>query len=283
MDTYPGGTESMDCVDVPQSMPPAAKDSQLEKQKPAYTERSLQPAHTLSLQSASSSMPNKKGNRVYRYVRWNIGSVYRRVFSLVFAANAVALAVAIVHTTRSRSPLTYQLASDAVAANLLTGLAVRNEHVVNVLFIVFGTWPRHLPLPLRRLLAKIYSYGGIHSGCGVAATVWYIAFLTQLTRSYVKEVLNPYRCYIVFVSYGIVVLLVTILVFAHPSLRVHLHNWFECTHRFFGWTVVILFYDPNLGAIRPILLHNTMPLLFRENSGLFRLGSGSAQVRLTLA
>jgi len=140
--------------------------------------------------------------------------------------------------------LTYNAAANAVAANLLAALVIRNEHVVNALFIVFGTWPRKLGLPLRArcFFAKIYSYGGIHSGAAVAATFWYIAFLILLTRDYTAAELSPLRSYVFLVSYGIIFVLVTILIFAHPHMRIYVHNWFEGIHRFMGWTSIVLFW-----------------------------------------
>ncbi|EFX03727.1 gramicidin s synthetase 1 [Grosmannia clavigera kw1407] len=252
--TSPGiyDLESMKVIDTPQPALIRLSDRRQEPNDSNRQRNSLSqkqelinkdmPLQLVTVQSGSAPLPNKKGNRAYRYLRWNFESVYSGIFSVVFLANAVAVAVVVVRMATGGPQLTYGQASDAVAANLFAALVVRNEHVVNVLFIVFGTWPRCFPLTLRRLFAKIYSYGGIHSGSSIAATFWYFAFLTQLTRSYVSQVLNPYRCYIFLVSYSIVFLLVTIITFAHPRLRVIMHNWFEGIHRFLGWTVIILFW-----------------------------------------
>jgi hypothetical protein len=191
---------------------------------------------------SSGPIPNKKGGRFYRFFRWNFGSVYRRIFTLAFLGNIAVLAFLLVQTLIGGPRLTAQGAASAVAANLLTAMVVRNEHLVNALFLVFGTWPRRFPLAMRRLFAKVYSYGGIHSGCAVAATFWYIAFLVLLTRDFLAADLTAIRGYILLFSYGIIALLLTILMFAHPRLRVVIHNWFEGIHRFLGWTVVLFFW-----------------------------------------
>jgi hypothetical protein len=193
----------------------------------------------------SSPLPPKKGPRFYRYLRWNFGSVYRRIFSLVYLANMVAMAVLIARSAISgeRFKFTYQQASIAVTANILGSMVVRNEHVVNAMFWVFGTWTKNIPLCLRTLAAKVYSYGGIHSGGAVAATFWYIAFLVLLTTEFESAgPLSVIRSYIYFVSYFILFLLVSMVVSAHPRLRRTMHNWFEGIHRFMGWLAVLLFW-----------------------------------------
>ncbi|KAK0716779.1 hypothetical protein B0T26DRAFT_645128 [Lasiosphaeria miniovina] len=191
----------------------------------------------------NSPLPRKRGPRVFRHLRWNFGSVYRRIFCLAFLANLAALAFLIAHWIVAGNTLTYQQASTAVTANILAAIAVRNEHVVNSLFWVFGTWPTRLPLRARRLVAKIYSYGGIHSGGAVAGTVWYLAFLVLLTMDFRSNgETTVLRSYIYFVSYTIIVLLVTMLITAYPHLRRIMHNWFEGVHRFMGWSAVLLFW-----------------------------------------
>src|SRR5258708_38434065 len=42
---------------------------------------------------AIPNLPAKTGNGCYRFIRWNFFSVYRRVFTIVFAANTAALSV----------------------------------------------------------------------------------------------------------------------------------------------------------------------------------------------
>ena len=192
----------------------------------------------------ASPLPPKKGSRTYRYLRWNFGSVYRRVFCLAFLGNLAALGFLIVQSILAgRRLFSYQQTGIAATANILAAIIVRNEHVVNGLFWVFGTWSSRLPFWARKFVAKIYSYGGIHSGGAVAATFWYIAFLVLLTMDFqAAGPLTVVRSYIYFVSYGIIFLLVTMLVFAHPHIRIIIHNWFEGIHRFMGWTAILLFW-----------------------------------------
>jgi len=210
----------------------------------AITPSDLLERHGLS----GAPLPPKKGSRLYRYVRWNFGSVYRRIFSLVFFGNIAALAfLAAKSYAEGKRLLTYQQSGIAVTANILAALLARNEHVVNSLFWVFGTWTNRLPLWARKLAAKVYSYGGIHSSCAVAATFWYIAFLALLTNDIQSlGTLTVLHSWIYFVSYFIVFLLVTMCISAHPRLRVLAHNWFEGIHRYMGWLAVLLFWGQNI-------------------------------------
>ncbi|TLD30423.1 hypothetical protein PspLS_02400 [Pyricularia sp. CBS 133598] len=198
----------------------------------------------------SLALPPKKGTRFYRYFRWNFGSVYRRIFTLAFICNVAVLAALLGQTVVGTSRLTYREASIAASANIFVAMLIRNEHIVNALFIVFGTWPRRCPLGVRRLFAKVYSYGGVHSGCGVAGTLWHVMFVALLTIDYQKrdqdQVLSALRGYVYLVTYSTLVMLVLILVFAHPKVRAAIHNWFEGVHRFLGWTVVVFFWAQTL-------------------------------------
>ncbi|KAK3388359.1 hypothetical protein B0T20DRAFT_473834 [Sordaria brevicollis] len=193
----------------------------------------------------SSPLPPKKGNRLYRYLRWNFGSVYRRIFCLAFMGNAAAVMWFIIRSGIENRPiLTYQQAATAVTANILMAIVVRNEHIVNAFFWIFGTWAKVLPLWARTLSAKIYSYGGLHSGGAVAATFWYAIYLVLLTMDYRSQEgpLDAIRGYIYLFSYAIIAMLIVMLIFAYPRIRVLMHNSFENTHRFMGWTVVGLFW-----------------------------------------
>ncbi|KAK4224670.1 putative NRPS-like enzyme [Podospora fimiseda] len=189
-----------------------------------------------------SPLPPKKGTRFYRYFRWNFGSVYRRIFCLAFLGNLAALCVLTAKNFAINQKFTYVQASTAVTANILAAILVRNEHIVNAMFWVFGTWSARMPLGIRTLVAKIYSYGGIHSGCAVAGTGWYIIFLILMTFDFAGKELTALRGYIYFFCYLIVALLISMLITAHPHLRRTMHNWFEGVHRFMGWLAVLLFW-----------------------------------------
>ncbi|KLU91031.1 hypothetical protein MAPG_09556, partial [Magnaporthiopsis poae ATCC 64411] len=128
----PAGTSSIAPTPAPGSAPPPPRS-------PPGDEEDLLP------------LPPKRGSRVYRYLRWNFGSVYRRIFTLAFLVNFLVLFILIGRSAAGGPRFTHKDASIAVSANLFVALLIRNEHVVNIMFIVFGTWPKNLPLRFRRL------------------------------------------------------------------------------------------------------------------------------------
>lgn len=202
---------------------------------------SLQQSHKQTFLPAP--IPRKKGGKMYRWLRWSFGSVYRRIFTVAFVANAVVLVTISIRYGIRASQLSYKNCANGVAANLLAALAIRNEHIINMLFRLFvGGAAERLPLCLRHLCAKVYSYGGIHSGCGVAAVLWHVTYLVTATQQ-LDPTPNPLvRGYVLFSAYGSALCLALILIFAHPIIRTRIHNWFEGVHRFAGWTAITLFW-----------------------------------------
>lgn len=173
------------------------------------------------------------------WLRYAVFSVYRRLFSLVFLGNLAAFVYVMVKDEKLQNVV------NAAVANLLALGLARQPLVVNALFLIFGSIPRSAPFFLRRLFAKIYCYGGIHSGCGVAAFVWYVGFIGLLTQQYAFQTSNSaihVTPAIMTLSYIILVLLLAIIVAAYPNIRMRLHDYFELTHRFCGWAVVAMFW-----------------------------------------
>lgn len=221
--------------------------------KPVVPDR--HPLHGISL----AKLPAKKGSKLYRFLRWNYGSVYRRIFCLSVFGNILAITLILLQCLSTGSRPSFVTASTAASSNILAAMLIRNEHVVNALFMIFGTWPKRLPLSIRRVVAKVYSYGGIHSGCSIAATLWYIFFLVLMTMDFNGTPLTVLRGYIYLVSYAVIILLCLIIIFALPHVRVRMHNWFEGMHRFMGWTAIVLFWAQNLLLTADTALSRQVP------------------------
>lgn len=198
---------------------------------------------TTAIEHEPIELPQKFGSRAWRYIRWNFFSVYRKLFAVVLVVN-LAVLISFVARKQKSTPtgLTVSNTLDAVSINLLFAILMRQEHVVNLLFLLSSSLPTTAPLLLRRWVAKIYSYGGLHSGCAVAALTWYIAFAGVLTRSFAikAEPLVPISA--VVITYANVALFLLISGFAHPAVRMKMHDHFETTHRFAGWIAVALFW-----------------------------------------
>lgn len=106
------------------------------------------------------------------------------------------------------------------------------------MYHVFTSAPHSLPLGIRKRLAKIFHYGGLHSGCGTAATVWLILYTVLATRALVKQA-SASTISTVVTSYTVVAMFLFVITSAHPQLRFKIHDYFEIMHRYAGWTALI--------------------------------------------
>lgn len=194
----------------------------------------------------------EKRKAIYHAIRWRLLSVYRRIFSVVLLVNLATLAIVCwgqwkenQQAERSHSSL-LSSALTAASINITVAIAIRNEHVVNMLFRIFVVATSlKAPLILRRQFAKIYCFGGMHSGCAVSGTLWYLAY--NVTFAFDLFNINskkpPGNANVTLaLSFLVSLLLVTLIAFAHPNFRTHLHDYFEVFHRYGGWTVLLLFW-----------------------------------------
>lgn len=191
---------------------------------------------------AQSPLPEPKR---LSWLRYTIATIYRRLFTLIFLAN-IGVFVYVMVSDRKLIALV-----NATAANLLACGLARQPLVVNSIFRVVCSVPRSAPLFFRKWVAKVYHYGGVHSGCGIAALCWYIGFMGLLSHQYWTTSTNAaaaaaaatvsFSAAPVIVAYIILGLLMAIAVVAHPTFRMKRHDYFELVHRFSGWLVVALF------------------------------------------
>lgn len=118
-----------------------------------------------------------------------------------------------------------------VVANLTAAALIRQQLVINLLFLLATSAPKHWPLRVRWTLGKVYHFGGIHVGAAICATAWFAVLAVTTTGP-------PF---VVVLTWTIMALLGTLVVLALPRLRAKHHDLFERSHRFGGWTVLVLF------------------------------------------
>ena len=183
----------------------------------------------------------KQQGPAWRKLRHNILAVYQRLFSLTLIANVVAWTLTLV--TRLNGSASGPAMSDlatAVAANVTVTILIRQEYVINALYTL-GCWTPHVwPLAIRRRVAKLYEFGGVHSGCGIASVIWFITFTAFITRDFAKGIFNEPA--VIAITYILLSLFTGICIFAIPQFRFMSHNTFEMVHRFAGWLSVGLFW-----------------------------------------
>lgn len=186
-------------------------------------------------------LPLKQHGRATRNLLYILFTVYRRLFSLVVLANLIIFVSVFLVKPHSSAARLQNLATSA-SSNLLLAVLVRQEFFVNGLYRIAWFVPWSAPLRIRRLAARVYTYGGIHSGAAVSGTLWFLGYVVLLTAEVQGHGDRDYTAVIIFLAWLIQMLLVSILVFAYPSLRLRFHDRFETTHRFGGWIAIDLFW-----------------------------------------
>ena len=186
-------------------------------------------------------LPYKRERRLWRRLRHNLLSVYQRLFSIVFVANMIAFVIELVlhKNDHTIGPSLGNIAT-ATAANILGALLIRQEFFINALYTIFCWTPWWMPLRIRRIVAKLYHFGGIHSGCAVSAVAWFLLYSGLVTKEYADGNFNEPA--VIAITYILVALFLSICVFAIPKFRIFSHNTFEAVHRFAGWIAVALFW-----------------------------------------
>ena len=204
-------------------------------------EKEVEPAVERRASKALVPVPPKKYLPWWRRLRHQIFSCYRRLFSIVLILNIIALVVVTV-LNKDKHPFGPSLkdVSTAVAANITATILIRQEYIINSLYGALCLIPLWMPLRIRRVAAKLYHFGGIHSGAAISSLLWFVLYTVLVTLQFARGELRQPA--ILVLTYLLVVLFIAICVLAHPRFRGLFHNAFEAVHRFGGWLAVALFW-----------------------------------------
>ena len=142
------------------------------------------------------------------------------------------------------TPLATSVA-DAASCNLMVAILFSQVNFVNLLYEIAVHMPHSLPVSIRRRFAKVFHYGGGHSGAGTAAVVWYILYTAIATKNYIQAPTHNTLASLV-TSWILVTMFCLILAAAHPHFRIKYHDYFEAGHRFAGWTALVTFWTHNI-------------------------------------
>ncbi|KAI0533494.1 hypothetical protein GGR58DRAFT_506255 [Xylaria digitata] len=189
-------------------------------------------------------LPDQLGSEPSRRIRHKYASSYRKIFGLIFTIN---LAVFLVFLITMRGNPNSRDVGSAASANLLVCILFRQEEFVNLVYEIFVLAPHSWPLFIRKRLAKVFHYGGVHSGAGTAAVVWYLLYTILVTKEYIEDRQVDTLVNII-TSYIVITMFIVILTAAHPDLRRKYHDHFEAFHRFAGWTALLAFWAHNIAS-----------------------------------
>lgn len=99
---------------------------------------------------------------------------YNRLVVLVLALNAVVAGIIATTSASMSSDDAATLLITMSGVNLTAAVLIRQQYVINLLFRLATSVPKSAPLAVRRRLAKVYHFGGIHVGAAVAAVGWFL-------------------------------------------------------------------------------------------------------------
>jgi hypothetical protein len=181
--------------------------------------------------------PSTRLVRVVRHIRFTVFTVYQRLFTLVFICNLIAAVV----LYQQREELFHLNTLAALASsNFLVAILIRQDVVVNLIFRTAWLVPWTLPLSVRRMVTRVYCYGGIHSGAAVAGTLWWVIFTVMMSWQAVDR--GIYTPALLVLTLILSTLLIIIIALALPAMRDRFHDSFELSHRFLGWSSIALFW-----------------------------------------
>lgn len=166
---------------------------------------------------------------------------YNRLIALVVLTNLAMLISGISQGWWTNDGIALSALSNLVIANFSLAILIRQQYVINLLFKIATSVPKHWPLSIRRVMGKVYHFGGLHVGGAMVGTVWFLVFVGSLTYHLAKG-LPGVSVTTGIVIYALLTLLVFIIVMAWAPLRAKFHDRFERTHRFGGWAALILFW-----------------------------------------
>ncbi|KAL2244799.1 uncharacterized protein LOC105175646 [Sesamum indicum] len=163
-------------------------------------------------------------------------TVYKRLFVVCLALNITGLVLAAV----GRFPYARNRAALFSIANIFALVLCRSEAFLRIVFwlavnVLGWSW---VPLRLKTMTTSLLqSLGGIHSSCGVSSVAWLIYALVLTLKD--RENTTPE---IIGVASTILGLLCLSSLAAFPLVRHLHHNVFERTHRFAGWSALVLLW-----------------------------------------
>jgi len=173
-------------------------------------------------------------------------SVYNRLFVLVLTVNLAALGYGLTAGQWwTRDGVALPVLSGWVTANLSLAILIRQQYLINLLFWLATRAPVSWPLAVRRSLAKVYHFGGLHSGGAVAAIAWFTALFGSMIWDRVAGP-GTVSLPMLGLSASLLGVLLLVAIMALPRIRSRFHNGFERTHRFAGWTALGLFWAMTL-------------------------------------
>ena len=184
---------------------------------------------------------------------------YNRLIFLAAVVNLIMFGMGVSNGWWAIEGMALSQISNMALANFTVAILIRQQYVINLLFWLATRAPTSWPLSIRWNLAKVYHFGGLHSGCAVIGTIWFALFLGALLHHHHNGLPGVSR-ETLMATYALIALLVMIVALALPPIRSRFHNQFELMHRLGGWTALGLFWIQTILFVRDQSVAQAVPV-----------------------
>ena len=165
---------------------------------------------------------------------------------LMVAVVVVNLAVLFHHVRRGDWRIADGTALSALSAlaliNVTAAVLIRQQTLLNILYGLAGRGSRSWPLWVRWSVSKVHHVGGVHAGCAAGRNGVAVCVHRRGDRDPRPPPRRASRTRRSCCASGLVALMVLVTVCAIPPVRTRAHNVFEQSHRWGGWTAIVLFW-----------------------------------------
>ena len=204
-----------------------------------------------------AELPSKR-SAAKRRLSLPVFSTHRRFIVFTILVNLAVLVASIF------PPLSWHSApaalSLAMSINLTIAVLIRQPRFINLFFRMTRIAKFRLPLSFRWLIAKVYHFGGIHSGAAVSAMFWLIYLTVSVTRQRITappDLPHVPSISLLVLTYVLDLQIVVIIILALPFFRSKYHNAFEISHRFLGWASIAVFWAHSVVLTRDVVWNPT--------------------------
>jgi hypothetical protein len=188
----------------------------------------LEPAHNLK-------WPNSP--RTTGTIKRDLSGTYAAVFATSLLVNLYVLCLYLVFNSFNDPNLPECLTT----VNIFVAILVRNEIFLNGFYriLVKTCYPSVVPVRIKNgVTSALLHIGGIHAGCAVASVVWLaVGVLPPVSTGPVDR---PW--FVLPFCSGILLFLTIMCIVSLPAVRDRSHDVFELTHRFLGWSSLLLLW-----------------------------------------
>ena len=196
--------------------------------------------NTISLPAIAFRLTNLRTvekPRPKRKIKRDLSGTYGVLFTTVLLVNLCILFYCFAFNSLNDESFSAFFAT----VNILVAILVRNEIFLNFLYRALIKTCRTIPVPVaikNSVTSGLLHLGGIHAGCALASLVWVgVSVFHPPSEGYVDKHGANLPLFSVLLA-----ILIIMCIMSLPAIRDRYHDLFEFTHRFLGWSALLLLW-----------------------------------------